>query len=146
MKVEVFDSTGSRYTVTFEGNVTREKAVRLLDIIELLGGMPGVNPNETQLVSELSKLEKTHLIVEKHFPIIWFSSRDVQTVYEQELKEPVALSVVSTYLSRMSGRGILVKTTVGSSKRYRLASQRMQAAAAESFTKDNSQTSTLRRN
>ncbi len=137
MRVEVFDSTGSRYTVTFEGNVTREKAVRLLDIIELLGGMPSVNPTQSQPISELCKLEKTLLIVEKHFPIIWFSSRDVQTVYEQELKEPIALSVVSTYLSRMSNRGILVKTAVGNSRRYRLASQKMQTSAAQSLTKDN---------
>jgi len=137
MRVEVFDSGGSRYTVTFEGSVTREKAVRLLDIIELLGGMPGVASGESSPVAELPKLEKIRFIVEKHFPIIWFSSRDVQTVYEQELKEPVALSVVSTYLSRMSNRRILVKTTAGNHKRYRLASQKIQTAAVEGFTKDN---------
>jgi len=137
MRVEVFDGSGSRYTVTFEGNVTREKAVRLLDIIELLGGMPGANPNQSQPVSELQKLEKLRLIVEKHFPIIWFSARDVQTVYEQELKEPVALSVVSTYLTRMSERGILVKTNLGNSKRYRLVSPKAQTSTAESLTKDN---------
>ncbi len=123
--------------MTFEGNVTREKAVRLLDIIELLGGMPSVNPTQSQPISELCKLEKTQLIVEKHFPIIWFSSRDVQTVYEQELKEPIALSVVSTYLARMSNRGILVKTAVGNNKRYRLASHMMQTSAAQTLTKDN---------
>jgi len=137
MRVEVFDGSGSRYTVTFEGNVTREKAVRLLDIIELLGGMPGVNPNQSQPVSELRKLEKMRIIVEKHFPIIWFSSRDVQTVYEQELKELVALSVVSTYLTRMSGRGILVRTNIGNSKRYRVISPRAQTTTVESLTKDN---------
>lgn len=137
MRVEVFDSGGSRYTVTFEGNVTREKAVRLLDIIELLGGMPGVTSGESPPVAELPKLEKIRLIVEKHFPIIWFSSRDVQTVYEHELKEPVALSVVSTYLARMSDRGILTKTSVGNSKRYRLVSQKVQTTVAEGLTKDN---------
>jgi hypothetical protein len=40
MRVEVFDGSGNRYTVTFEGYVTREKAIRLLDIVELLGGIP----------------------------------------------------------------------------------------------------------
>jgi len=137
MRVEVFDGSGSRYTVTFEGNVTREKAVRLLEIIELLGGMPGVTPGQGQPVSELQKLDKIRLIVDRHFPIIWFSSRDVQTVYEQELKEPVSLSVVCTYLTRMSDRGILVKTNIGNSKRYRLASPKAQTTAVESLTKDN---------
>lgn len=135
MRVEVFDGSGNKYTVTFDGQVTRDKALRLLDIIELLGGMPSVNPSLTEKISELPKLEKMRLIVEKHFPIIWFSSKDVQSVYEQELKEPVALSMVSTYLSRMTKRGILIKTGFSNSKRYRLVTQ--QAPSAFSLTKDN---------
>jgi len=135
MRVEVFDGSGNRFTVTFEGQVSREKALRLLDIVELLGGMPGVNPGESQPVAELPKLEKIRLIVEKHFPIIWFSSKDVQTVYEQELKEPVNLSTVSTYLSRMAERGILTKSSSANSKRYRLVSHAMQRSL--SLTKDN---------
>ena len=44
MRVELFDSEGNRYTVAFEGQITRDKALRLLDLVELLGGMPGENP------------------------------------------------------------------------------------------------------
>jgi len=120
IRVEVFDTGGNRYTVTFDGEVTRDKALRLLDIVELLGGMPSVNPSENKMVSELPKFEKLRLTVEKNFPIIWFSSRNVQTVYEQEFKEPIALSMVSTYLTRMAERGILMKTGFSNSKRYRL--------------------------
>ncbi len=40
MRVELFDSEGNRYTVAFEGQITRDKALRLLDLVELLGGMP----------------------------------------------------------------------------------------------------------
>lgn len=128
IRVEVFDGSGNRYTVTFEGQVSREKALRLLDIVELLGGMPGVNPTDIQPVSELSKLEKVHLIVEKHFPIIWFSSKDVRIMYEQELKEPLNLSTVSTYLSRMADRGVLLKSGSANSKRYRLVTHVMQSS------------------
>jgi len=135
MRVEVFDANGNRYAVTFDGEVTREKALRLLDIVELLGGMPGVNPRESEPISELPKLEKVRFIVQKHFPIIWFSSRDVQTVYEQELKEPVSLSTVSTYLTRMAKRGILMKSGFSNSKRYRLITRKTQSAV--SLTKDN---------
>jgi len=135
MRVEVFDGGGNRYTVTFDGEVTRDKALRLLDIVELLGGMPGVNPSRSEPASGLPKLEKLRLIVEKHFPIIWFSSKDVQTVYEQELKEPVSLSMVSTYLTRMAERGILLKSGFSNSKRYRLVVHK--APSALSLTKDN---------
>ena len=44
MRVELFDSEGNRYTIAFEGQITRDKAVRLLDLVELLGGMPGETP------------------------------------------------------------------------------------------------------
>jgi len=135
VRVEVFDGVGNRYTVTFEGQVSREKALRLLDIVELLGGMPGINPGESEPISELPKLEKMRVIVERHFPIIWFSSKDVQTVYEQELKEPVGLSTVSTYLSRMADRGILMKSGSSNSRRYRLVSHAVQRTL--NLTKDN---------
>jgi hypothetical protein len=135
MRVEVFDGLGNRYSVTFEGQVTREKAVRLLDIVELLGGMPGVTVNENLYAPELSKVEKVRWIVQKHFPIIWFSAKDVQSVYEQEMKEPVALSMVSTYLARMVQGGMLAKTQTSKSKHYRLATANTQTTL--SLTKDN---------
>jgi len=134
MRVEVFDGTGNRYTVTFDGQVTREKALRLLDIVELLGGMPGVSLPESIPPAELPKLEKMRMIVTKHFPIVWFSAKDVQGVYEQEIKEPVTLSTVSTYLTRMADRGFLMKTGTAS-KRYRLLTPK--AETQISLPKDN---------
>ncbi len=119
MRVEVFDGTGNRYAITFEGNVTREKALQLLDLIELLGGMPSVNPSFEESTSTYSKFDKLRSILEKHFPIVWFSSRDAQLVYEQEIKEPISLSTVSTYLSRMADRGILAKSGMSGQRRYR---------------------------
>lgn len=135
MRVEVFDGGGNKYTVTFDGQVTREKALRLLDIVELLGGMPGVSPPENILPADLPKLERMRLIVEKHFPIVWFSAKDVRNVYEQEMKEPMALSMVSTYLSRMANRGLLTKTEIARNKRYRLVAPK--AESQLTLTKDN---------
>jgi len=120
MRVEVYDETGNRYTVTFEGRVTRDKALRLLDLVELLGGMPTSSSSWTQQGPELSKVDRAQFIIEKHFPLVWFSSKDVQSVYEQEFKEPLQLSTISTYLSRMADRGILDKNGPLNQRRYRL--------------------------
>jgi hypothetical protein len=120
MRVEVYDETGNRYTVTFEGRVTRDKAIRLLDLVELLGGMPSSSSGWTQKGPELSKLDRVQLITEKHFPLVWFSSKDIQSVYEQEFKEPIQLSTISTYLSRMADRGILDRSGPLNQRRYRL--------------------------
>jgi hypothetical protein len=134
MRVEVFDGSGNRYTITFEGNVTREKALRLFDLIELLGGIPSVNPNPEETTSAYSKFDKLRSILEKHFPIVWFSSKDAQLVYEQEFKEPISLSTVSTYLSRMADRGVLARSGASNRPRYRTITKISQSTL--SFMKD----------
>jgi len=127
MRVELFDSEGNRYTIAFEGQITRDKAVRLLDLVELLGGMPGENTppgiNSTVAGKSSSRFEKVRSVIQKGFPLIWFSSRDVQSVYEQELKEPVGLSTISTYLARMTNRGLLLRVGESNNLKYKIAPQ-----------------------
>ena len=131
MRVELFDSDGNRYTIAFEGQVTRDKALRLLDLVELLGGASGENPTvSTGPVLQnrvLSRFEKVQMVIQKNFPLIWFSSKDIQSVYEQELKEPVGLSTVSTYLSRMASKGMLLRTGGPNNLKYKTASNIPQA-------------------
>ncbi len=131
MRVELFDSEGNRYTVAFEGQITRDKALRLLDLVELLGGMPGENSNATigniSAVANSSRLEKVRQVIQKSFPLVWFSSKDIQSVYEQELKEPIGLSTVSTYLSRMATKGILLRTGGPNSLRFKSATSTAQS-------------------
>ncbi|RLI29331.1 hypothetical protein DRO50_01820 [Candidatus Bathyarchaeota archaeon] len=121
MRVEIFDSNGNRYTVTLEGQITREKALRLLDLVELLGGIPSSpNPSLPSSPTQLSKYEKVRFIIERHYPLVWFSSREIQTSYEQEFKEPIALSTVATYLSRLHKRGFLAREGSSTRIRYRM--------------------------
>jgi hypothetical protein len=125
MRVELFDEEGNRYTVSFEGQITREKALRLLDLVELLGGVPasGGNPGMSREIfeGESSKYDKVRMVVQKHFPLVWFTSRDIQAAYEQEFKEPIGLSTVATYLSRMTIKGILMRAGASGTLKYKLA-------------------------
>jgi len=123
MRVEIFNGNGERYAITFEGQVTREKALRLLDLVELLGGMPPGNPLWNRPISEVSKIDKIRLVVEKSFPIGWFSSRNIQSAYEEEFREPISLSTVSTYLSRMADHGTLAKNGTPNRRRYRVMTE-----------------------
>jgi len=122
MKVEVFDESGNRYTISLEGSVTRKNALRILDMVELLGGMPGVSP-ETQYIQEFSKFDKVQFVVEKHLPLAWFSAKEAQSLYEKETNGPVSLSTISTYLSRLAERGTLVKSRNSNKVVYRLVSR-----------------------
>ena len=138
MRVELFDSEGNRYTIAFEGQITRDKALRLLDLVELLGGMPaeGVNSGASNAAlksNSYSRFEKVNLIIQKNFPLIWFASKDLQAVYEQELKEPISLSTVSTYLARMTSRGMLLRSGGGNNLKYKVAPSVPQAAIKQSL-------------
>ncbi len=132
MRVELFDGEGNRYTVAFEGQITRDKALRLLDLVELLGGMPNEAPNRASENSpnllQLSRLEKVQAVIQKSFPLVWFSSRDIQSMYEQEMKEPIGLSTVSTYLSRLAAKGFLNRAGDGNNLKYKTVSKIAQAA------------------
>jgi len=132
MRVEVFDDNGNRYTITFQGRVTREKAIRILDIVELLGGMRGFSPKRGRSTSRLSKYDKVRLVIDKDFPTVWFSSGEVQSIYEEEFKEPISLSTVSTYLSRMADRGFLIKNQASGRRKYRMVTEIMKRAMVRS--------------
>jgi hypothetical protein len=71
--------------------------------------------------SNPSRFEKVRLVTQKSFPLVWFSSKDIQSVYEQELKEPIGLSTVSTYLARMANRGLLLRTGGSNNLKYKVA-------------------------
>jgi hypothetical protein len=135
MRVELFDSDGNKYSVSFEGQITREKAVRLLDLVELLGGMPSgtENPETNSIVATngLSKYEKVRVLIQRHFPVVWFSSKEVQSAYEQELKEPISLSTVATYFARMANKGILVKAGASNRLKYKSTSSFPQATVKQ---------------
>lgn len=119
MRVEI-SNNGDRYTIIFEGQITREKALRLLDLVELLGGMSPVNDKKNHFTPEVSKIDKVRLVAEKNFPVNWFSSKELKVVYEQEYNEPIPLSTTSTYLSRLSDRGFFIKKCVSNHLRYRI--------------------------
>jgi hypothetical protein len=123
MRIEVFDSEGNKYSIAFEGHVTRDKALRILDLVELLGGVSSgeANPGVNLSSIENSKYGKVVVLIQKHFQVAWFSSKEVQGAYEQEFKEPISLSTVATYLSRMANKGILIKAGASNRLRYRVA-------------------------
>jgi hypothetical protein len=122
VRIEI-SNNGDRYTITFEGQVTRDKALRLLDLVELLGGMPTVNPALNRSASEMPKIEKVRLAAEKNFPVGWFSSKDLQSAYEKQFNEPIRLSTASTYLSRLTDRGFFIKSGASNQRRYRIITE-----------------------
>ncbi|MEM2888565.1 MAG: hypothetical protein QXR42_03680 [Candidatus Bathyarchaeia archaeon] len=124
IKVEVFDESGNKYTISVEGKVNRNNAVKILDIVELLGGIPltEINPKQPK---ELTKIEKVRSIVEKHFSLVNFSAREAQKIYNNEFREEMDLSTISTYLTRLSNIGVLIKEKRAQKVTFRLATNEL---------------------
>jgi len=120
MRIELFDDSGNKYSVSFEGKLTREKAVHLIDLVELLGGSHGQADFKQPAKS---KYEKVQMIIHNQFPMVWFNSKEVQKIYEQYFKELIGLSTISTYLSRMVSRGFLNNKKTSKSMSYKIASK-----------------------
>lgn len=117
VKMDVFDSEGNKISVSFEGKISRNKVLQLLDLVELLGGVPNSEPEE---VTELSKLNRVCQLLEKKFPVGWFTSQEVTLAYGELFDEQIVLSTVSTYLARLTGRGFLTRKGSQSKKHYKL--------------------------
>jgi len=120
LKVEVYDEEGNKYTISFEGRVTRDKALKILDLVDLLSGLPETTPIPHEKFNSLSKMDKVKMVIEKYFSLSWFTSRDVQAMYEKEYNTPINLSTVSTYLTRMTNSGVLINERKGRNRRFKI--------------------------
>lgn len=117
VKVDIFDSEGSKITISIEGNVSRDKVLKIIDLVELLEG--GAESERAKPLTDLSKIEKVKRVIDQRFPIGWFSSQELQTAYEDLINEPIGLSTVSTYLSRLAARGMLTRAGSPAERRYK---------------------------
>ncbi|KER06816.1 hypothetical protein AAA799E16_00543 [Marine Group I thaumarchaeote SCGC AAA799-E16] len=100
IRIDMEDSDGARYDIKLEGNVTRDKVLKIFEMMDLM------NIEEEQEVTNIDSVgSKIWHIVDKFFPMGKFTSTNILEKYEDEFNEPIKLSVISTYLSRFSSKG-----------------------------------------
>jgi len=108
IRIDMEDSDGARYDIKLEGNVTRDKVLKIFEMMDLM------NIEEEQEVTNIDSVgAKIWRIVDKFFPMGKFTSTNILEKYEDEYNEPVKLSVISTYLSRFSTKGKVNRTRTG---------------------------------
>ncbi len=102
------DADGARFDIKIEGNVTREKVLKIFEMMDLM------NIEEEQEPTNMDSVgSKIWHIVDKFFPMGKFTSTNILEKYEDEYNEPVKLSVISTYLSRFSTKGRVDRAKTG---------------------------------
>ena len=108
IRIDMEDSDGARYDIKLEGNVTREKVLKIFEMMDLM------NIEEEQDVNHMDSVgAKIWYIVDKFFPMSKFTSTNILEKYEDEYNEPIKLSIISTYLSRFSSKGKINRIRTG---------------------------------
>ena len=108
IRIDMEDSDGAKYDIKLEGNVTREKVLKIFEMMDLM------NIEEEQEATNIDSVgAKIWHIVDKFFPMGKFTSTNILEKYEDEYNEPVKLSVISTYPSRFSTKGKIDRTRTG---------------------------------
>ena len=97
IRIDVQDKDGAKFDFKIEGNVTREKVLKIFELMDLMN------------IEEPSEATKTNTVggkiwhlVDKYYPTGRFTSTEILERYEDEFNEPVKLSVISTYLARFT--------------------------------------------
>lgn len=102
------DTDGAKYDIKLEGNVTRDKVLKIFEMMDLM------NIEQGQEAPNLDSVgAKIWNIIDKHFPVGKFTSTEILEKYEDEYDEPIKLSVISTYLSRFTSKGRVERSKTG---------------------------------
>ena len=114
IRIDVQDKDGAKYDFKIEGNVTKEKVLKIFELMDL------INIEEDQAPNLDSIGGKIWNIVENSFPVGKFTSSTVLEKYEDEYNEPIKLSVVSTYLARFASRNRIERARTGREWSYQI--------------------------
>jgi len=100
IRIDVTDKDGVKFDLKLEGNVTREKVLKIFELMELAN----IEEPSTSTPNMSTVGGRIWALVDKHFPTGKFTSNDILEKYEDEYNEPIKLSIISTYLARFTSK------------------------------------------
>ncbi len=106
VKLEFEDENGSKYLLKVEGNINKEKVLRLLEIYDLLSEEKDEKALKEDLREDMDLYSLIRSLI-KDLPISGFTSKDVLTALEDKVNISVKLPIISTYLRRLYDKGEL---------------------------------------
>ncbi|MDG7043981.1 MAG: hypothetical protein JRN19_00900 [Nitrososphaerota archaeon] len=113
VKVEFNDDSGSKYSLKISGDLSREKIMKLMDIYELMN-------IKQQNLKTLTTYDKLKSLIQDEFNLKIFDSKDILTAYEDKYKKSIELSIISTYLRRLSDDNYITRYKQGRNWIYSL--------------------------
>ena len=136
IKIELEDAEGGKYNLSLEGNLSKDKIQKVLQLVESLNVSKDDLDNNIQIPTEQNNsLQKYDLgfnssnnsieskiwtLIENNFAFSSFTSSNVAESYEESYGEQLQLSLISTYLSRYFEKQKLVRSKRGKEWIYKL--------------------------
>ena len=126
IRINLEDSDGGKYKFDLEGNITRDKVLKLFELMDVMDiEQEQGTPNFDTLGG------KIWYIIENYFPTGRFTSslvlqkyedeyNEPDAVYHERKKEPIKLSVVSTYLARFASQNKIKREKAGREWSYQI--------------------------
>lgn len=110
IRIDFYDDSGCRHTISLQGPLSRDKVGRILDYAELMAGLSSPTPLSFRPKYSRTKLERLRDLLLHKLSEATFSSDDVRNAYTEFYGETIPLTTVATYLSRLVDRGFLTRS------------------------------------
>ena len=108
IRIDLEDKDGAKYKFNLEGNINRDKVLKIFDLLDLMNiEEPTNNPGVESVGGKIWH------IVDKYYPTGKFTSSEILEKYEDEFNEPIKLSVISTYLARFTSKNKVERAKKG---------------------------------
>ena len=125
IRINLEDNEGAKFKFDIEGNVTKDKVLKLFELMDLM------NIEEEQAPNLDSVGGKIWHVIENSFPAGRFTSslvlqkyedeyNEPDAVYHERKKKPIKLSVISTYLARFASQNKIKREKTGREWSYQI--------------------------
>jgi hypothetical protein len=123
-KIEFEDGEGGKYNMSIDGKLSNEKIIKIMDMIDLLS-------DQHEKIEQLNfandtMFGKIHNLISDKFAFGSFTSNDVLEAYEDGYNSPIRLSTISTYLQRLTNKGMLLRNRNSIGWIYRKAQPKLE--------------------
>jgi len=137
IKIELEDDEGGRYNLSLEGNLSKDKIQKVLNLVESLNiskdesntfiktdhgqdnsTIKNINNKNNPSLNSIES--RVWTLIQNNFAFSSFTSSNVAESYESNYGEQLQLSLISTYLSRYYDKNKLTRTKRGKEWIYKL--------------------------
>ena len=120
IRIETILEDGNKLTFSIDGPLNRDKIVKYLDLLELMGASDSISYPNKEMINDFTVLDRLLYIIKNNLSNKWFPVKDTELAYEKEFGETIKKSTLATYLNRLVNQHVIIRAGRRGSYRYSL--------------------------